>query len=73
VCCAEKSHDSDVNCVAWHPSDPRLLASAGDDGCVRLWRLEGGAAAAAGWEFGGGGGSAAGGEVGAAADSREGA
>ena len=28
----------DVNCVRWHPTDPTLLASAGDDGRVKLWR-----------------------------------
>jgi WD40 repeat protein len=30
---------ADVNAVAWHPRDPGLLASAGDDCCVRLWRI----------------------------------
>lgn len=37
----EKAHASDVNCVQWHPKDPRLLASAGDDGVVRIWELVG--------------------------------
>ena len=31
------AHPTDVNCVRWHPKDPSLLASAGDDGCIRLW------------------------------------
>lgn len=38
-CCREHAHVSDVNCVRWHPTDAQLLASAGDDGCVRLWRF----------------------------------
>ena len=33
------AHPTDVNCVRWHPHDAKLLASAGDDGTVRLWRL----------------------------------
>ena len=28
-----------MNCVHWHPRDAALLASAGDDGAVRLWRM----------------------------------
>lgn len=37
----EKAHTADVNCVQWHPKDPRLLASAGDDGIVKIWELVG--------------------------------
>jgi len=33
------AHDGDVNCVRWHPKDCSLLASAGDDGIVRLWKV----------------------------------
>jgi hypothetical protein len=33
------AHDSDVNSVAWNPSDYSLLASGGDDFNVKLWRL----------------------------------
>lgn len=33
----EHAHAGDVNCVRWHPKQPGLLASAGDDGHVRLW------------------------------------
>lgn len=32
------AHSLDVNCVRWHPLDPTLLASASDDGSVKLWR-----------------------------------
>lgn len=38
LCKREQAHPLDVNCVRWHPTDPTLLASAGDDCCVRLWR-----------------------------------
>jgi WD40 repeat protein len=34
-----KAHAGDVNCVRWHPRQPFLLASAGDDGLVKLWRF----------------------------------
>lgn len=27
-----------VNAVAWHPTDPRIFASAGDDHKVRIWK-----------------------------------
>jgi WD40 repeat protein len=33
----EKAHDSDVNCVAWCPTKPNLLASCGDDKLVKIW------------------------------------
>jgi len=36
---AEDAHRGDVNCVRWHPKESTLLASAGDDGAVRLWRF----------------------------------
>ena len=31
--------EGDVNCVKWHPINGSLLASAGDDGCVRIWNF----------------------------------
>jgi WD40 repeat protein len=34
------AHDSDVNCVAWHPHDATLLASAGDDSVLKIWRVD---------------------------------
>lgn len=35
-----KDHSQDVNCVRFHPSDPRILASCSDDGDVRLYSFE---------------------------------
>ena len=32
------AHSGDVNSVRWNPRTAGLLASAGDDGFVRLWR-----------------------------------
>ncbi|KAM0931165.1 hypothetical protein ACQ4PT_000505 [Festuca glaucescens] len=37
----EKAHDMDINSVRWCPQDPRVLASASDDGTVKLWELRG--------------------------------
>ncbi|OAE28342.1 hypothetical protein AXG93_2490s1330 [Marchantia polymorpha subsp. ruderalis] len=36
-----KAHSTDVNCVQWHPTDPRILASAGDDGTIKIWEVIG--------------------------------
>lgn len=33
-----RSHDEDVNAVAWNPIRHGLLASVGDDGLVKLWK-----------------------------------
>lgn len=38
LCSVDQAHDADVNCVRWHPQRHGLLASAGDDGVVKLWR-----------------------------------
>lgn len=35
----KRAHSQDINSVAWSPSESGLLASAGDDGDVRLWQL----------------------------------
>ncbi|KAL4418689.1 hypothetical protein ABPG77_001259 [Micractinium sp. CCAP 211/92] len=40
VCKQGQAHPLDVNCVRWHPADPTLLASAGDDACIKLWRWQ---------------------------------
>eukprot|EP00271_Cylindrocystis_brebissonii_P018302 TRINITY_DN5118_c0_g1_i1.p1 TRINITY_DN5118_c0_g1~~TRINITY_DN5118_c0_g1_i1.p1 ORF type:complete len:380 (-),score=42.14 TRINITY_DN5118_c0_g1_i1:558-1697(-) len=37
----EKAHATDINCVKWHPKDPRLMASACDDGSLKIWKLTG--------------------------------
>ena len=34
------SQFQDVNCVTWNPSERGLLASASDDGSVKLWQLQ---------------------------------
>jgi len=40
VCRHERVHAGDVNCTAWSPrSNPGWLATAGDDGCIRMWRV----------------------------------
>ena len=35
-----KGHSRAVNCVAWNPTCHDMLASASDDGTVRLWGTE---------------------------------
>ncbi|KAJ6845901.1 protein CIA1 [Iris pallida] len=35
----EKAHDMDVNSVQWSIKEPRLLASASDDGTIKIWGL----------------------------------
>ena len=34
-----KAHADDVNCVAWHPTNPNMLASCADDGSVKIWNV----------------------------------
>jgi len=36
----ENAHEADVNAVRWNPVFAGLLASAGDDKCINLWRLK---------------------------------
>ncbi len=36
-----RAHEQDVNSVSWNPSSPGLLASASDDGFVKLWQFRG--------------------------------
>ncbi|CAI0540020.1 unnamed protein product [Linum tenue] len=35
----EKAHDMDVNVVQWSPGENRVLASASDDGTIKIWEL----------------------------------
>ncbi|KAF2307624.1 hypothetical protein GH714_030347 [Hevea brasiliensis] len=35
----EKAHDMDINSVQWSPGENRLLASASDDGTIKIWEL----------------------------------
>lgn len=35
-----KAHGSDINCVRWHPTNSRMLATCGDDGIVNIWEIE---------------------------------
>lgn len=37
---AAPAHAGDVNCVRWNPRRPHLLASAGDDQLVKVWRFD---------------------------------
>ncbi|KAJ6826730.1 protein CIA1 [Iris pallida] len=37
----EKAHDMDINSLQWSKKEPRLLASASDDGTIKIWELVG--------------------------------
>jgi len=36
----QKAHSTDINCVAWNPKYPNVLASAGDDCVIRIWSFQ---------------------------------
>ncbi|PNX92476.1 putative cytosolic iron-sulfur assembly protein [Trifolium pratense] len=35
----DKAHDMDINYVQWSPGEKPLLASASDDGTIKVWDL----------------------------------
>ncbi|KAK9921254.1 hypothetical protein M0R45_029773 [Rubus argutus] len=35
----DKAHNMDINSVQWSPGENRLLASAADDGAIKIWEL----------------------------------
>lgn len=35
-----RAHAQDANGVAWHPREPGLLASCGDDGDIAFWHYQ---------------------------------
>lgn len=35
-----RAHSGDVNCVSWSTHDKDVLATAGDDGLIRIWQLQ---------------------------------
>ena len=35
-----EGHSRAVSCVAWNPKDHSMLASASDDGSIRIWGTE---------------------------------
>lgn len=34
------AHSGDVNCVTWHPINHSCLASGGDEGTIKIWKVE---------------------------------
>lgn len=40
VCTEKRAHSGDVNSVAWGGENQNFLASAGDDGLVRIWEFK---------------------------------
>lgn len=37
VCSVKDGHTQDVNCSQWNPFVPNVVASASDDGTVKIW------------------------------------
>lgn len=35
-----RAHSQDVNAISWNPTIPGLLASASDDGDIKLWQFQ---------------------------------
>lgn len=40
LCKLLSAHNGDVNCVSWNPVEGDLLASGGDDGTVKIWKMQ---------------------------------
>ena len=39
ACSVKEAHSQDVNSVAWNPKIEGLMATAGDDGKIKLWNV----------------------------------
>lgn len=40
VAVIEGAHEGEVNCVAWSPCEADILASVGDDGKLKIWKIQ---------------------------------
>ena len=36
----EGAHEGEINCVAWSPCESDILASVGDDGRLKMWKIQ---------------------------------
>eukprot|EP01130_Rhizamoeba_saxonica_P011553 TRINITY_DN4800_c0_g1_i1.p1 TRINITY_DN4800_c0_g1~~TRINITY_DN4800_c0_g1_i1.p1 ORF type:complete len:321 (-),score=81.95 TRINITY_DN4800_c0_g1_i1:55-1017(-) len=34
-----KAHEADVNTLSWNPTEPKILATGGDDGVINIWEI----------------------------------